>query len=39
MGVCGVCGNDYDKKTMQVLVGGEPHVFDSLACAHERDHR
>ena len=32
MGVCEVCGNDYDK-TMQVIVGGETHVFDSFECA------
>jgi hypothetical protein len=32
MGVCEVCGNDYDK-TMQVMVGGETHVFDSFECA------
>jgi hypothetical protein len=32
MGVCEVCGNDYDK-TMQVSIGGETHVFDSFECA------
>jgi hypothetical protein len=32
MGVCEVCGNDYDK-TMQVMVGGDTHVFDSFECA------
>jgi hypothetical protein len=32
MGLCEICGNDYDK-TMQVTVGGETHVFDSFECA------
>jgi hypothetical protein len=32
MGVCEVCGNEYDK-TMDVIVGGEAHVFDSFECA------
>jgi hypothetical protein len=32
MGVCEVCGNDYDK-AMQVIVDGESHVFDSFECA------
>jgi len=32
MGVCEVCGNDYDK-TMDVIVRGEAHVFDSFECA------
>jgi len=32
MGVCEVCGNDYDK-TMDIIVRGEPHVFDSFECA------
>jgi hypothetical protein len=32
MGICEVCGNEYDK-TMDVTVGGEVHVFDSLECA------
>jgi hypothetical protein len=32
MGVCEVCGNDYDK-TMDVIVGGEAHIFDSFECA------
>ena len=32
MGVCEVCGNDYDA-TMDVIVGGEAHVFDSFECA------
>lgn len=29
MGVCEVCGNDYDK-AMDVIVDGEAHVFDSF---------
>ena len=32
MGVCEVCGNDYDK-AMEVVVSGESHVFDSFECA------
>jgi hypothetical protein len=32
MGICEVCGNEYDK-TMDVIVGGEAHVFDSFECA------
>jgi hypothetical protein len=32
MGICEVCGNEYDK-TMDVSVGGDVHVFDSLECA------
>ncbi|MHB1836065.1 MAG: hypothetical protein ACYCXW_13980 [Solirubrobacteraceae bacterium] len=32
MGVCEVCGNDYDK-AMQVIVDGQSHVFDSFECA------
>ncbi len=32
MGVCEVCGNDYDK-TMEVIVDGDDHVFDSFECA------
>jgi hypothetical protein len=32
MGVCEVCGNDYDK-AMEVMIGGETHVFDSFECA------
>jgi hypothetical protein len=32
MGVCEVCGNDYDK-TFEVTVHGETHVFDSFECA------
>ena len=32
MGVCEVCGNDYDK-AMGVIVSGESHVFDSFEFA------
>jgi hypothetical protein len=32
MGICEVCGNDYDK-TMEIAAGGETHVFDSFECA------
>ena len=32
MGVCEVCGNDYDK-TMEISVAGERHVFDCFECA------
>jgi hypothetical protein len=32
MGVCEVCGNDYDKAT-EVTVSGQRHVFDSFECA------
>jgi hypothetical protein len=32
VGVCEVCGNDYDK-TIDVIVRGESHVFDSFECA------
>jgi len=32
MGVCEVCGNDYDK-AMQVVMDGQTHVFDSFECA------
>jgi hypothetical protein len=32
MGVCEVCGNDYDK-TMEISVAGGRHVFDSFECA------
>ena len=32
MGVCEVCGNDYDK-AMQVVTDGQTHVFDSFECA------
>jgi len=32
MGVCEVCGNDYDT-TIEISVAGEQHVFDSFECA------
>ncbi len=32
MGICEVCHNEYDK-TMDLIVGGEAHVFDSFECA------
>lgn len=32
MGICEVCGNDYDG-AMDVIVSGEAHVFDSFECA------
>jgi hypothetical protein len=32
MGLCEVCGNDYDK-TMEIFVGERTHVFDSFECA------
>jgi len=32
MGVCEICGNDYDK-AMQVVMDGQTHVFDSFECA------
>ena len=32
MASCEVCGNEYDR-TMQIIVGGERHVFDSFECA------
>ena len=32
MAQCEVCGNDYDK-SFQVMMGGQPHVFDSFECA------
>lgn len=32
MGVCEVCGNDYDK-TFEVVMQGESYVFDSFECA------
>jgi len=32
MGVCEVCGNDYDK-SMEIIRGDERHVFDSFECA------
>jgi hypothetical protein len=32
MATCEVCGNDYDK-AMEIMRGGETHVFDSFECA------
>ncbi|MEA2364278.1 MAG: hypothetical protein QOD71_3423 [Thermoleophilaceae bacterium] len=32
MAQCEVCGNEYDK-TMEIVKGGETHVFDSFECA------
>ncbi len=32
MGLCEVCGNDYDK-AMEIFVGERAHVFDSFECA------
>jgi len=32
MGVCEVCGNDYDK-AFQVTLAGATHIFDSFECA------
>jgi hypothetical protein len=32
MGVCDVCGNEYDR-TMEITLGGERHTFDSFECA------
>jgi hypothetical protein len=32
MSRCEVCGNDYDK-SFEVIVSGQPHVFDSFECA------
>lgn len=32
MGVCGRCGNDYDK-TFDVVIAGETYTFDSFECA------
>lgn len=32
MGLCEVCGNDYDK-AFDVTIGGKRHVFDSFECA------
>jgi len=32
MGVCEMCGNDYDK-AFDVVMGGETHTFDSFECA------
>lgn len=32
MAICEVCGNTYDK-SFEVVMAGEPHVFDSFECA------
>jgi hypothetical protein len=32
MGVCVLCGNDYDK-SFQVTLAGKTYVFDSFECA------
>jgi len=32
MGVCDMCGNDYDK-AFTVTLGGSTHTFDSFECA------
>jgi hypothetical protein len=32
MGICEVCGNDYDE-TMDMIVGNETRTFDSFECA------
>jgi hypothetical protein len=32
MGICEVCGNQYDK-SFEVVMGGESHTFDSFECA------
>lgn len=32
MGVCEVCGNEYDK-TFDVVMAGESHTFDAFECA------
>ena len=32
MAQCEVCGNEYDK-AFQVVMAGNPHVFDSFECA------
>jgi hypothetical protein len=32
MGVCEVCGNDYDK-SFEVVRDGESHTFDAFECA------
>ncbi len=33
MGVCEVCGNDYDKAFEVVSSDGVGHIFDSFECA------
>ena len=32
MSVCETCGNEY-KNSMEVIVGGQSHTFDSFECA------
>lgn len=32
MGICDVCGNDYDK-SFTVTMSGSTHTFDSFECA------
>ena len=32
MAKCETCGNEYDK-TLTVIKGGTPHIFDSFECA------
>jgi hypothetical protein len=32
MGICEVCGNDYDK-AFQIVRNGDTHTFDSFECA------
>ena len=32
MAKCEMCGNDYDK-SLEVVMGGQSHVFDSFECA------
>jgi len=33
MGVCSVCGNDYDKAFTITMKGGQTKTFDSFECA------
>jgi hypothetical protein len=35
MGICEVCGNDYDK-SFEITYGGQSHTFDSFECAISR---
>lgn len=32
MGICEVCGNEYDK-SFEVIRGDKTHIFDSFECA------
>jgi hypothetical protein len=32
MGICDMCGNEYDK-TFQIVKDGQTHTFDSFECA------